>query len=444
MGESHVVDSSARSMPSENEMHFLSEHAHTKQGNDTIFGCFARYLQAAEAGADAVNGTVGALLTNNGTLAINTLVIEEMKQAEDIEFASYAPLKGLPDFLDLTISLALGDSRQELEDCGIHMTSVATPGGSGSLYIAAKCFANPGEKVLLRDRYWGPYAGFLDGCGLGIETYPLLPLEQNNEHPFFDRDAFEQSVQDLASKQSHVMTWLNDPAHNPTGLSLPFESRMEALDIFMQQAVNHPNVGFTLVLDSAYHFYADETHGWGETIVETIRAGNPWPENLLICFALSISKSHTIYGMRNGALICIHPVKDAVSRLTEVLGVTGRQTWSASPRVSQHALCTIHADKQKSEKWSVMLDDFHGILTERRNAFVDACTKLNIPINPTHDGFFAWLETEKANEIVEICASLHVYLVPLQGGVRIGLCAIPTGKIERVAHALSVALEQSS
>ena len=444
MGESNVVDSPAKAMASEDELFFLSDHAQTKKGNDAIFGCYARYLQAAEAGADAVNGTVGALLNDNGTLAINTLVIDEMKRAEDIEFASYAPLKGLPHFLDLTISLALGDSRKELEDFGIHMTSVATPGGSGSLHIAAKCFANPGEKVLLRDRYWGPYAGFLDGCGLGIETYPLIPLVHDDKHPFFDRDAFEQSVQILANKQSHVMTWLNDPAHNPTGLSLPYESRMEALDIFMQQAINYPDVGFTLVLDSAYHFYANETHGWGETIVETIRTGTPWPENLLICFALSISKSHTIYGMRNGALICIHPVEDVVSRLTEVLGVTGRQTWSASPRVSQHALCSIHGDKEKSESWSSTLDHFHQILSDRRNAFVSACTKLKIPINPTHDGFFAWLETEKANEIVEICASLHVYLVPLQGGVRIGLCAIPTGKIERVAQALSVALEQTS
>jgi len=444
MGESNVVDSPPKAMASEDELFFLSDHARTKKGNDAIFGCYARYLQAAEAGADAVNGTVGALLNDNGTLAINTLVIDEMKRAEDIEFASYAPLKGLPHFLDLTISLALGDSRKELEDFGIHMTSVATPGGSGSLHIAAKCFANPGEKVLLRDRYWGPYAGFLDGCGLGIETYPLIPLVHDDKHPFFDRDAFEQSVQNLANKQSHVMTWLNDPAHNPTGLSLPYESRMEALDIFMQQAINYPDVGFTLVLDSAYHFYANETHGWGETIVETIRTGTPWPENLLICFALSISKSHTIYGMRNGALICIHPVEDVVSRLTEVLGVTGRQTWSASPRVSQHALCSIHGNKEKSESWSSTLDHFHQILSDRRNAFVSACTKLKIPINPTHDGFFAWLETEKANEIVEICASLHVYLVPLQGGVRIGLCAIPTGKIERVAQALSVALEQTS
>ncbi|MDA0715751.1 MAG: aminotransferase class I/II-fold pyridoxal phosphate-dependent enzyme [archaeon] len=440
MGEINVVDAPAQVMASEKEMLFLSDHAVSKKGNDTIFGCYARYLQAAESGADAVNGTVGALLTDSGRLAVNTIVIDEIRNADEMEFASYAPLKGIPAFLDLSKSLALGESREQLESLGIHMTSIATPGGSGSLHIAAKCFANPGEKVLLRDRHWGPYTGFLDGCGLKMETYPLLPSQDHDDFPFFDHLSFEQAVVKLANEQHHVMTWLNDPAHNPTGLSLPSESRIELLNIFMRQAVNHSKVGFTLLIDSAYHFYAQETHGWANTIVEALQSGMMWPENLVICFALSISKSHTIYGMRNGALICLHPEEEIVSRLHDVFGVTGRQAWSASPRVSQHALCNLHADAQKSLVWRESLDEFHALLHERRDSFLQACQQYHVPINPTHDGFFAWLETDRPSEIVEACASKHVYLVPLDGGVRIGLCAIPTHHIERVAKVISEAI----
>lgn len=429
-------------MAPEKDMLFLSDHAFSKKGDDTIFGCYARYLRASESGADAVNGTVGALLTDSGRLAVNAIVIDEIKNADELEFASYAPLKGLPAFLDLSKSLALGDSREQLESLGIHMTSIATPGGSGSLHIAAKCFANPGEKVLLRDRHWGPYAGFLDGCGLNMATYPLIPKDGSDEFPFFDHRSFEQAVERLASEQQHVMTWLNDPAHNPTGLSLPSDSRSELLNIFMRQAVNHSSVGFTLLLDSAYHFYAEETHGWAQTIVEAIDSGMMWPENLVICFALSISKSHTIYGMRNGALICLHPDEDVVSRLHDVFGVTGRQAWSASPRVSQHALCHLHSDAGKSQRWLESVDEFHALLNVRRINFLQACEQYNVPINPTHDGFFAWLETEHGSEIVESCASKHVYLVPLQGGVRIGLCAIPTHHIERVAKTISEAIDE--
>jgi aspartate/tyrosine/aromatic aminotransferase len=43
--------------------------------------------------------------------------------------------------------------------------------------------------------------------------------------------------------------------------------------------------------------------------------------------------------------------------------------------------------------------------------------------------------------VAEACADQHVYLVPLSGGVRIGLCAIPESKVERVAEALAKAAE---
>jgi aromatic-amino-acid transaminase len=72
--------------------------------------------------------------------------------------------------------------------------------------------------------------------------------------------------------------------------------------------------------------------------------------------------------------------------------------------------------------------------------FIKECGKLKVPINPTHDGFFAWMESEDPVHVANECAKLQVYLVPLTGGVRIGLCAIPTDKIQRVAKALSQAL----
>ena len=88
-------------MDEDGAMQFLASHGHQKTGNDVIFSWLARYQQAAAAGADAVNGTVGALLNDDGTLAINAVVDAAIRQAPAPEFAAYAPLKGLPSFLDL-------------------------------------------------------------------------------------------------------------------------------------------------------------------------------------------------------------------------------------------------------------------------------------------------------------------------------------------------------
>ena len=56
------------------------------------------------------------------------------------------------------------------------------------------------------------------------------------------------------------------------------------------------------------------------------------------------------------------------------------------------------------------------------------------------DGFFAWIESSDPIAVAEKCAENDVFLVPLNGGVRIGLCALPTDSIPKVAMALSKAM----
>ena len=119
------------------------------------------------------------------------------------------------------------------------------------------------------------------------------------------------------------------------------------------------------------------------------------------------------------------------------MGVTGRQTWSATSRLAQYAVSQIHDDEKLGGEWSEECERLQNILATRRNLFISECEKLSVPINPTHDGFFAWLECEDPVKVAEDCARQQVYLVPLTGGVRIGLCAIPTEHIPKVASALS-------
>ncbi len=70
-----------------------------KEGSDTIFSWFARYQNAKKEGKDAVNGTVGALLEDDGSLAVNKVVDAAIRESPPIEFSAYAPHAGLPDFL---------------------------------------------------------------------------------------------------------------------------------------------------------------------------------------------------------------------------------------------------------------------------------------------------------------------------------------------------------
>ena len=411
-----------------------------KQGSDTIFSWWARYQAAKAAGRDAVNGTIGALLEDDGNLAINKVVDAAIRVAPEIEISAYAPLAGLPAFLDLSKTLALGDTKQGFEELGFHFAATATPGGSGALYLAANNLLERGQTALLRDRHWGPYDGFLQNNGIDFVTWPLLPPNGHDTHPFFAADEFEMRLEELCTKQDKVMVWLNDPAHNPTGLSMGDEGRAACLSSFVTSALKNENIGHTLLLDSAYSLYADEPHAWAETILDAVNSGMPWPENLLICIAISLSKSHTIYGLRTGAIVCMHPEKEVVDRLSTVMSVTGRQTWSAAPRVAQYCVSELHSTEEGGKAWGLERDRLKKLLDDRRNNLKEECKRLDVPLNPTMDGFFAWIETDDPEAVAESCAQMDVYLVPLVGGVRIGLCALSSGDMTKVAEALANAM----
>ena len=104
----------------------------------------------------------------------------------------------------------------------------------------------------------------------------LLGTDSEDSHPDFAMPEFETALTDLINEQDRVLIWLNDPAHNPTGLSMSPSARYDLLDIVMAQASSNLHKGVTLYIDSAYTLYAEETHGWAETILEAIESGLPW------------------------------------------------------------------------------------------------------------------------------------------------------------------------
>ena len=309
-------------------------HGQEKTGNDVIFSWLARYQNAAAAGASAVNGTVGALLEDDGNLAINTVVDAALARHLPQNFRPM-PLKGLPSFLDLSITLAWATIDRIWRRSAFMLVLQQRPVVQGALPRSLK-FYRTGRCCPVEGPFWGPYAGFLRGCGLKAATYPLLPSTAESTTPNLDLRAFSDSLEKLAATQESVMTWLNDPAHNPTGLSLTAESRFALLNAFMESATRHEHVGHTLLLDAAYHLYADEPHGWAETIAEAL---------MRVCLGRKTCWYALPFPFRSRTRFtaCVRSLGLSPSRANQCSttqrcdGVTGRQTWSAAPRVAQHA-----------------------------------------------------------------------------------------------------------
>ncbi len=412
---------------------FLPAESKKKTGSDTIFAWYGRYLQAKALGEPAINGTVGSLLEDDGALAVNSVVMDSLRKQSDVDFSSYAPLSGLPNFKKLAAELAIGPRLASLQDIGLHSDSVATPGGTGALYLSARTMLAVGDTILFRSRRWSPYDTLAAECGLTIAEWPILNEDEGHEK--VNLPALESMLEDIATSQKRVLSWLNDPAHNPTGISLDSEGRDLVLDAFLNCARNHPEIGVTLFLDTAYAIYADEPYGWSETIHKKFSWAE-WPENLLICWGFSASKSHTIYGLRCGAIVFLHPSEDYVNRLSEVCAVTGRGTWSLAPRLPQSALISIHTNESKAHAWGEEKTRLKHLLTERRRIFNAAMAKSNLPLMPSDDGYFAFIPCDDPVAMAEKASESQLYVVPLSGGVRIGICSIGSNQVERTVEIL--------
>ena len=75
----------------------------------------------------------------------------------------------------------------------------------------------------------------------------------------------------------------------------------------------------------------------------------------------------------------MHPEKEVTDRLdNKVLCVTARQTWSATPRVSQYCKGEMHSSEEGGNAWGKERDRLKQLLDDRRNVLISECEKLGV------------------------------------------------------------------
>src|SRR5438270_3958170 len=109
-------------------IHVIPAHQ-GRPSDDPIFALNKEAVARKARGESIVNATVGALLHDDGRLAILPTAARAVHEVSAEEWAPYAPIAGAPDFLDAVTTDLLRDE-PEMKAAAI---AVATPGGSGAL-----------------------------------------------------------------------------------------------------------------------------------------------------------------------------------------------------------------------------------------------------------------------------------------------------------------------
>ena len=409
-------------------MSIAAKHAKGKAAQDKIFGANAAAVAAAaKYGKDAVtNATIGAILDEEEKLVCLPTVEKVFRGLQTNELIAYAPISGLPEYLDCVMSAAFGYSRPVA-----YLAAVATAGGTGAIHHAIWNYLDEGETALCSDWYWGAYKVLCDDMGRKFTTYKML--DENNK---FNLAALKAKIDELLAQQDNLLYLLNTPAHNPTGYSLS-EEDMDGVLAILKEAAAKPGKNVVFFLDVAYIDYAGEK----EEVRKIFKKLSGLPANLLCIVGYSMSKGFTMYGQRTGAMIGISSDKDVIKEFEDINQYTSRATWSNINRPAMRTLATIYSDSELLEKVCQERDYYYQMIKARADLFTKEAKECGLPMLPYVAGFFISIPAKDSDAI---CTKLHddnIFAVPLAAGVRVAVCAVPLKKIAGMAAKIKAAMQ---
>ena len=405
----------------------VASHRVGKKLVDVIFGASAACAEAVkEHGADKVtNATIGAIMGEDEKLACIPTMEKVFRNLPIADAIAYAPIAGLPGYLNTVIDLTFADSRPE--GC---LAAVATAGGTGAIHHAIVNYTEHGDQVLTSDWFWGTYNVLCQEQGRSLTTYELFDENQN-----YNLKALAAKLEELFAKQDSLLLIINTPAHNPTGYSLSESDWQGVLELCRSYAAKGKKVN--LLVDIAYIDYAGEKN----ESRRFMKQFSNLPENIFTMFAFSMSKGYTMYGQRTGAIIGLSASRELVEEFVNVAKYSSRATWSNINRGAMSVLNAIQQDAGLLDTFEQERADLYEVIRDRAAIFMEEAAECGLNALPYKAGFFLSIP---ARDSKAVCDELHkelIVAVPLKAGVRIAVCSVPKKKMYGMAAKVLKALK---
>jgi aromatic-amino-acid transaminase len=399
-------------------MTFLIPARAVGHGDDPIFALNAEARARAASGEAILNATVGAMLDDEGRLAVLPTAAEALREVPAEVGAGYAPIAGPVDFLRAVVADLFGTG-----PAAGWAAAVATPGGSGALRLAISNLVEPGQSVLTTSLYWGPYKTIADEGNRKLATFCMF-----DDRGRLDVGDLEEQLAGLLAREGRALVFLNSPCHNPTGYSFDDAEWDAVVDVIERASPRGP---IAVVVDVAYARYAATDLSRCTDRVLRL-AGKALP-----LFAWSASKSFTHYGLRVGALVAVAP--DAAERrgLEGAFAYSCRGTWSNCNAGGMAAITRLLSDPDLRAR----VDRERAALKAMLDRRVARWNELARPAGlryPRYDGgFFTTVFCADAAATATKLKADGIFVVPQAGAIRVALCSVAERDIPRLVEGIA-------
>jgi aromatic-amino-acid transaminase len=399
-------------------LHLIPGHR-GRPSDDPIFALNKEASLRTSRGEPVVNATVGALLHDDGRLAVLPTAARAVHDVPPEEWATYAPIAGSTDFLAAVIADTF-QGEPEMRDCAI---AAATPGGTGALRHAIANYLELGQSLLTTSFFWGPYQTICDESDRKVTTFSMFGSDG-----MLDVDALDHALRAQILEQRRVLLFLNDPCHNPTGYSMRPEEWRAVVERLVRHADEAP---ITLLVDMAYFAYsARDPRAF-------LRELRPLLGRVGLLFSWSASKTFTHYGLRVGALVACVPDLAERAVTDAALCYSCRGTWSNCSRGGMHAITRLLTESDLAASSDRERAELKTLLSKRIEAFNEIAGARGLRYPRYEGGFFVTVFVDDAYGCALRMKDSGVFVVPQKGALRVALCSVAVANIERLVAALA-------
>lgn len=408
----------------------VAPQARGKKQIDVIFGANALAVaDARENGKDKViNATIGAILDEEGQHVFLKTVENVYRNLPASQYSQYAPIAGLPEFLECVEDQCFGAFRPSG-----YIKTMGVAGGTGGLHHLVHNYTEKGDEVLTSDWFWRTYSGICSDNERTLTTFEML---KDAEH--FNHEAFQEAVNRLAQKQRNILIIINTPAHNPTGYTVSDEDWDEILSYLKTVAVPG-KTHIILGIDVAYLDYAGEK----DEVRRVFKKFGNLPEAILTTVIYSLSKGYTLYGQRVGGLIAISSNEQVADEFFFTNQFTSRSTWSNLCRPAMYTMVAIAKDPALQAAYEEERAGYYHMIRDRAAIFMKEAEECGLPVVPYHAGFFISIPSTDSVRVCDILHEDHIFLVPLKKGIRIAVCGISQEQVEGLAYKVASAMKKA-
>jgi len=340
--------------------------------------------QTAEAKGKRFNATIGMAIEDDGS-PMRLPSIAQYLSLDPKEVFPYAPSYGIPE-LRKAWQKSIYEKNPSLK--GKISLPVVTNALTHGLSMAGYMFVNPGEKIIITDKFWGNYRLIFEN-GYGGILSPFNTFDGDE----FDLKSFRKKLKEEPGKQIVLLNFPNNPAgYTPT------TDEIEKIVEILTESANNGNQ-IVVIADDAYFGLIYKPGIFKESIFARLADLH---ENIVAVKLDGATKEDFVWGLRVGFITYASKgiSEEACLALEEKTAGAVRGNISNASHLSQSlilkALSSPTYQKEKKEKYILLKSRFEKVgqvLKNNKDKYFDYFKPL-----PYNSGYFMCIELQKGLE----------------------------------------------